>query len=83
LLIISGTMGAGKTAVLGEASDILVLRQIAHVAVDLDCLGLAHLPSTASNNEVMYGNLRSVSTTMLPSGCNDSWWRARWKIALS
>jgi hypothetical protein len=60
LLIISGTMGAGKTAVLGEASGILVMRQISHAAIDLDCLGLAHLPSTASNDEVIYGNLRSV-----------------------
>jgi adenylate kinase len=29
LLIITGTMGAGKTTVLGEASDILALRHIA------------------------------------------------------
>jgi hypothetical protein len=60
LLIITGTMGAGKTTVLGEASDILALRQIAHAAIDLDALGLAHLPSTASNDDVMYRNLQSV-----------------------
>ncbi len=55
-------MGAGKTSVLGEASDILALRQIAHAAIDLDALGLAHLPSTsaACNDGVMYDNLRSV-----------------------
>ncbi len=53
-------MGAGKTTVLGEASDILALRQIAHAAIDLDALGLAHLPSAACNDDVMYGNLRSV-----------------------
>ncbi len=57
LLIITGTMGAGKTSVLGEASDLLALRQIAH---DVDALGLAHLPSGAGNDAVMYGNLRSV-----------------------
>jgi adenylate kinase len=34
LLIITGTMGAGKTTVLGEASDILALRQIPHAAID-------------------------------------------------
>ena len=60
LLIISGTMGAGKTTVLGEASDILALRCITHAAIDLDALGLAHLPSTASNDGVMYRNLQSV-----------------------
>jgi hypothetical protein len=65
LLIITGTMGAGKTTVLGEASDILALRQIAHAAIDLDALGLAYLPSTASaskasNHSVMYSNLQSI-----------------------
>lgn len=65
-------MGAGKTAILAEASGILVLRQIAHVAVDLDCLGLASSVHS-SNDEVTYGNLRSVSRTMLPSGSSDSW----------
>jgi hypothetical protein len=60
LLIITGAMGAGKTSVLGEASDILALRHIAHAAIDLDALGLAHLPSAASNDGVMYRNLQSV-----------------------
>jgi hypothetical protein len=60
LLIIKGTMGAGKTSVLGEASDILALRGIAHAAIDLDALGLAHLPSAAGSDRVMYRNLQSV-----------------------
>ena len=60
LLIITGTMGAGKTSVLGEASDILALKGIAHAAIDLDALGLAHLPSAEASDGVMYGNLRSV-----------------------
>ena len=53
-------MGAGKTSVMGEASDILALRGIAHAAIDLDALGLAHLPSAAASNTVMYRNLQSV-----------------------
>lgn len=53
-------MGAGKTAVLGEASDILALHKIVHGAIDLDALGLAHLPSAAPSDDVMYDNLRSV-----------------------
>jgi len=60
VLIITGTMGAGKTSVLAEASDILALRGIAHAAIDLDALGLAHLPSAARCDGVMYGNLQSV-----------------------
>jgi hypothetical protein len=60
LLIITGTMGAGKTAVLGEASDILARRQIVHAAIDLDAFGLAHLPSAVRSDGVMYENLRSV-----------------------
>jgi hypothetical protein len=53
-------MGAGKTTVLAEASDILALRHITHAAIDLDALGLAHLSSAASNDNVMYRNLQAV-----------------------
>jgi hypothetical protein len=60
LLIITGSMGAGKTSVMAEASDILILRQIAHASIDLDALGGAHLPSKTRNDEVMYRNLQSV-----------------------
>jgi hypothetical protein len=60
LLIITGSMGAGKTSVLAEASDILTLRHIVHAAIDLDALGLAHLPSAAGNDDAMYRNLKSV-----------------------
>jgi hypothetical protein len=61
VLIITGTMGAGKTAVMGEASDILARRGIVHAAIDLDALGLAYLPSAAKCDGVMYDNLRSIS----------------------
>ena len=53
-------MGAGKTTVLAEASDLLALRHITHAAVDLDALGLAYLPSAASDDGVIYLNLQSV-----------------------
>jgi predicted ATPase len=32
LLVITGSMGAGKSSVLGEASDILTLRSIRYLA---------------------------------------------------
>jgi hypothetical protein len=60
LLIITGGMGAGKTSVLGEASDILSLHHVAHAAIDVDALGLARFDGATSNDEVMYRNLRSV-----------------------
>lgn len=60
MLIITGGMGAGKTIVLGEASDILALLQIPHAAIDLDALGVALLPSASKNDTVMYDNLLSV-----------------------
>jgi ribose 1,5-bisphosphokinase PhnN len=60
LLIITGTMGAGKTSILAEASDILALRHLAHAAIDVDALGLAHLPPGVEPDGVMYRNLESV-----------------------
>jgi hypothetical protein len=53
-------MGAGKTSVMVEASDILALGHIAHAAIDLDALGLAYLPTAARNDDVMYQNLQSA-----------------------
>ena len=68
MLIITGSMGAGKTSVLAEASDILSLRQIVHAAIDLDSLGLAHLPSADGTDSVMYRNLESVCGNYAASG---------------
>ncbi len=68
LIIITGTMGAGKTAVLGEASDLLALRGVVHAAIDLDALGVAHLPSAAPSDNVMYDNLRSICGNYSASG---------------
>src|SRR5471030_838090 len=61
-------MGSGKSAVLGEASDILARRHIVHAAIDLDALGLAHLPSAAPNDAAMYENLRSICTNYATLG---------------
>jgi len=61
-------MGAGKSAVLGEASDILALRHTIHAAIDLAARGLAYLPSMASNDSVMYANLQSVCKNFAAAG---------------
>jgi hypothetical protein len=57
LLIITGTMGADKTGVLGEASDILAQRRIVHAAIDMDTLGVAHLPSAAPRPLALVGSV--------------------------
>ncbi|HKF47299.1 MAG TPA: hypothetical protein VKB38_08060 [Terracidiphilus sp.] len=58
--MITGTMGAGKSAVLAEASDLLSIRGIVHAAIDLDAIGLAHLSPAAIKDEMMYANFESV-----------------------
>lgn len=59
VLVVTGSMGAGKTAVLGEASDLLTLFNVAHAAVDLDGLGMYHLPRPAAP-DCAFQNLAAV-----------------------
>jgi len=61
-------MGSGKTAVLSEASDILDRRQVVHAAIDLDALGLAHLPSSGPTDVIIYENFRSVCGNFAAAG---------------
>ena len=68
LLIITGGMGAGKSRVLAEASDILWRDHLSHAAIDVDMLGLGCLPSGAETHEVMYENLRSVARNYAAAG---------------
>lgn len=71
VLVISGSMGAGKTTVLGEASDILSAADIPHAAIDLDLLGLGHLPAgapddlTVRNLAVVWNNYAAAGVTRL------------------
>jgi hypothetical protein len=67
VLVITGTMGSGKTTMLGEASDLLTARGIAHAAVDLDTLGMGHLPECAWAN-LPYRNLSSVWQNFVAAG---------------
>jgi hypothetical protein len=61
-------MGAGKTSVMAEASDILAPRQIVHAAIDLDGFGLAFLPRPVTTDGAMCRNLRSVSENYVAMG---------------
>jgi predicted ATPase len=44
LLLITGTMGAGKTTLMAETSDVLIERGIVHAAIDPDTLGIGLPP---------------------------------------
>lgn len=60
LLIISGSMGAGKTTVLSEVSDLLKLKDIAHAAIDLDCLTIMHPKQSHYGQGLMFLNLAAI-----------------------
>jgi hypothetical protein len=68
LLVITGTMGSGKSAVLGEASDLLSGRSIHHAAFDLDAVGLACLPADVDRGDWMYRNLRLLCENSASTG---------------
>src|SRR5690349_23304571 len=51
VLVISGSMGAGKTTVLGEASDLLAASGIEHAAIDLDTLSIGLFAGDVSRSE--------------------------------
>jgi ribose 1,5-bisphosphokinase PhnN len=66
IIVISGSMGAGKTAVMGEASDVLLSRSINHAAIDLDIVATPLLPERLShdvylkNIAALFNNCRSA-----------------------
>jgi hypothetical protein len=59
VIVITGSMGAGKTTVMAEASDLLAAAGVIHAAIDLDALGISHVPEGAWP-DLAYGNLASV-----------------------
>lgn len=63
LLVITGTMGAGKSVVMAEASDLLTAARIRHGAIDFDALAIG-LPADA----VAYQNLRSAADNFVARG---------------
>ncbi len=60
VLIISGSMGSGKTTVLSEVSDLLVEADVAHAAIDLDWLSIMHPPQGQHGKPLMLANLAAV-----------------------
>ena len=60
LLIISESMGIGKTTVLYEASDLLAEAGIAHAAIDLDGLAVMHPQESPHGRLLAFANLAAV-----------------------
>ncbi len=60
MLVISGSMGAGKTAVLGQAHDLLTEARVAHGAIDLDCLTEMYPSQPQYGNGLMFQSLAAV-----------------------
>ena len=67
VIVISGSMGSGKTTVLGEASDILSAHGVVHAAIDLDAIASALLPDAVSA-DLTYRNLSSVWANCAAAG---------------
>lgn len=67
VLVISGSMGAGKTTVLGEASDVLAARRIPHAAIDLDALYAVLLPDESAR-QLTLQNLATVFGNFVAAG---------------
>ena len=68
LLIISGSMGAGKTTVLSEASDLLAQADIPHAAIDLDWLAVMHPQPQRYGERLAFANLAAVWPNYVAAG---------------
>ena len=60
LLVISGSLGSGKTTVLSEASGLLAEAGIPHAAIDLDCLTVMFPPQGVHGERLMFANLAAI-----------------------
>jgi hypothetical protein len=69
VIVITGNMGAGKTTILAEASDLLTGAGIVHAAIDLDSLGMGHLPEEGWS-DLPYRNLACVWRNYAAAGAS-------------
>ena len=70
VIVITGSMGAGKTTVMAEASDLLAAAGVNHAAIDLDGLGIGHIPEGAWP-DLAYRNLASVWENFARAGATN------------
>jgi len=69
VIVITGNMGAGKTTILAEASDLLTGAGILHAAIDLDMLALGHMREDA-RSDLPYRNLSCVWQNYAAAGAS-------------
>ena len=68
-LVISGSMGSGKTTMMGEVSDLLQRHHQAHAAIDIDAFGNAHDPAGGMDlAAIAYRNVAAVVRNYLAAG---------------
>ncbi len=67
MLVLSGSMGSGKTTVMAEASDLLIEEGIPHAALDTDGLGVVHL-ANAATGDLAFRNLAAVWANYAAAG---------------
>ena len=61
VLVITGSMGSGKTTMIGEVSDLLARCGVRHAALDIDAFGNAHDPDGSIDLAAMaYQNLSAA-----------------------
>jgi type II secretory pathway predicted ATPase ExeA len=61
VLVITGSMGSGKTTMMGEVSDLLAMRGTVHAAIDIDAFGNVHDPAGAIDLAAMaYRNVAAA-----------------------
>ncbi len=71
VIVISGSMGSGKTTILAEASDILGAAGVVHAGIDMDFLSFGHLPAataddlTSRNLAAIWNNYAAAGVTRL------------------
>ena len=57
MLILSGTVGVGKSTVLGEVHEVLAAARVPHACIDRDVLGLSWPVRGAFNQDAVFENL--------------------------
>ena len=70
VLILSGTVGAGKTAVSYAMNDILSSKSIPHACLDLDCLSYSWPPFGAYNSDTVFDVLEKVWPVYMQKGAS-------------
>jgi hypothetical protein len=67
VIVLTGSMGCGKTTVLGEASDLLFEGGAPHAIIDLDAIGTVLLPGDAAQR-LNLRNLRAIYGNFVDAG---------------